>query len=206
MKKNLIIIGAGGHGKVVADTAKIMNKWENIYFLDNDTTLCNVVGIDVIGQASDWYNYIDDNDIFVAIGDNTIRKKIISLLEENKANIATLIHPAAVIADKVTISYGSIVMAGTVINSSTEIGKGCIINTSSSIDHDNLIGEYVHISPGVHTAGNVSIGGLSWLGIGSTVSNNVKINEECIVGAGAVVVKDLTEPGIYLGVPARRVN
>jgi acetyltransferase-like isoleucine patch superfamily enzyme len=97
-------------------------------------------------------------------------------------------------------------MAGVVINSSTKIGKGCIINTSSSLEHDNVIEDYVHISPGVRLAGTVRIGKGSWLGIGSVVSNNVNICSGCKVGAGAVVVKDITEPGTYVGVPVRKID
>lgn len=96
-------------------------------------------------------------------------------------------------------------MAGVVINSSTKIGKGCIINTSSSIDHDNIIGDYVHISPGVKLAGAVNIGRESWLGIGSIVINNISITSGCILGASTVVVKNIPESGTYIGVPARRV-
>ena len=96
-------------------------------------------------------------------------------------------------------------MAGVVINCCTRIGKGCIINTGATIDHDNLIEDYVHISPGAHLAGTVKVGQGSWLGIGSVVSNNVNITSGCKVGAGAVVVKDITEPGTYVGVPVRRV-
>ncbi|MPN11845.1 UDP-N-acetylbacillosamine N-acetyltransferase [bioreactor metagenome] len=97
-------------------------------------------------------------------------------------------------------------MAGVVINSSTRIGKGCIINTNSSIDHDNILGDYVHISPGSCIAGTVSIDNACWLGTGSVISNNINICGNCIIGAGAVVVKNITESGTYIGVPARRID
>jgi acetyltransferase-like isoleucine patch superfamily enzyme len=97
-------------------------------------------------------------------------------------------------------------MAGVVINSASVIGRGCIINTSSNLDHDNLIGDYVHISPGVRTAGNVSINKGTWLGIGSIVSNNVNICSGCTVGAGALVVKDIADPGTYVGIPVKNVK
>jgi len=202
MNKKLIIIGAGGHGKVAADIAKKMNRWEHIYFLDNDISLSSVLGIKIIGHSSDWIKYTDDHDLFVAIGNNSIRKNIITQLEHIKASIVTLIHPTAVLAEQVDISPGTIVMAGVVINSCTSIGKGSIINTCSSVDHDCIIGEYVHISPGVRIAGNVMIGGLSWLGIGSTVINNVEITGDCIIGAGSVVISNIIEQGTYLGIPA----
>ena len=104
------------------------------------------------------------------------------------------------------MDIGTAVMAGVVINNSSRIGKGCIINTSSSLDHDNFIEDYVHISPGVRTAGSVNIGKGTWLGIGSVVSNNANICSGCIVGAGAVVLKDISESGTYVGVPARKID
>ena len=97
-------------------------------------------------------------------------------------------------------------MASVVINTSSKVGKGCILNTSSSVDHDNLIRDYVHISPGARTGGNVNIGNGTWLGIGSLVSNNVNICSGCILGAGSVTVKDLEESGTYVGVPVRKID
>ncbi|MEK4251412.1 acetyltransferase [Paenibacillus sp. FSL W7-1287] len=202
MNQNLIIIGAGGHGKVAADIAMKMKKWDRISFLDDNVSKKEALGIPIIDTITNWPEYEQQCDFFVAIGNNTIRKNIMTQLEGNKASIATLIHPSAIIGEQVLIEYGTVVMAGSVINSCTKIAKGCIINTSSSIDHDNNIGEYVHISPGVHIAGNVNIGALSWLGIGSTVINDVEIASNCTIGAGAVVINTINEQGTYLGIPA----
>ena len=206
MKDKLIIIGASGHGKVVADIAIKMNKWQSIAFLDDDESIKTSMGLEVIGRTTDAFTYKDEADFFVAIGSNTTREKIQEKLIEEGINVICLIHPSAVIGTNVEIGFGSVVMAGVVINSSSRIGNGCIINTSSSIDHDNVIENYVHISPGVNMAGTVKVGKRSWLGIGSVVSNNVNICSGCKVGAGAVVVKDITEPGTYVGVPVRRVD
>lgn len=206
MKDKLLIIGASGHGKVIADIALKMNKWKSIAFLDDDESIKSSMGIAVIGKSADAFKYIKDYDIFVAIGNNVTREKIQEKLEAEGANIPTLVHPNAVIGEQVKFGNGTVVMAGVVINCCTEIGKGCIINTGSTIDHDNLIEDYVHISPGVHTAGTVKIGKGTWLGVGSKVSNNLNIISGCKVGAGAVVVKDITEAGTYVGVPARRVD
>lgn len=206
MKVKLLIIGASGHGKVVADIAMKMNKWKSISFLDDDENIKYSMGIEVIGKSTDAYKYIKDYDMFVAIGNNATREKIQEKLEAEGANIPTLIHPNAVIGERVRFGAGTVVMAGTVINCCTEVGKGCIINTGSTIDHDNFIEDYVHLSPGVHTAGTVKIGKGTWIGIGSVVSNNLNITSGCKVGAGAVVVKDITEAGTYVGVPARRVG
>ena len=96
-------------------------------------------------------------------------------------------------------------MAGAVINCCTKIGKGCIINTASTVDHDNVIEDYVHVSPGAHLAGTVKVGRGTWLGAGSVVSNNINITHSCKIGAGAVVIRDITESRTYVGVPVRRI-
>ena len=206
MKDKLIIIGASGHGKVVADIAIKMNKWQSIAFLDDDESIKTSMGLEVIGRTADAFTYKDKADFFVAIGSNATREKIQEKLIDEGLNVVSLIHPSAVVGTDVEIGIGTVVMAGVVTNSSTRIGKGCIINTSSSLDHDNVIEDYVHISPGVNMAGTVKVGNGSWIGIGSVISNNVNICSGCKVGAGAVVVKDITEPGTYVGVPVRRVD
>ena len=205
MNDRLLIIGASGHGKVVADIAIKMNKWQSVAFLDDDESIKFSMRLEVIGKSSEAFAYINDADIFVAIGSNGTREKIQEKLEAEGASIPVLVHPHVVIGTDVELGVGTTVMAGVVINSSTKIGKGCIINTGATLDHDNVIEDYVHISPGANLAGTVKIGKGSWIGIGSTVSNNINITSGCIVGAGAVVVSDITEPGTYVGVPARRV-
>lgn len=206
MKNKLIIIGASGHGKVVADIAIKMNKWQSIAFLDDDESIKTSMELEVIGKTADAFTYKEEADFFVAIGNNATREKVQEKLIEEGLNVVSLIHPNSVIGTDVEIGIGSVVMAGVVINSSSRIGKGCIVNTSSSLDHDNVIKDYVHISPGVMTAGSVEIGKSTWLGIGSVVINNVNICSGCKVGAGAVVVKDITEPGTYVGVPVRKID
>jgi len=206
MKNKLLIIGASGHGKVVADVAIKMDRWSEISFLDDNEDIKSSMGIWVIGKVSDVSKYIDEYDIFIGIGNNAIRKDVHEKLEGISASIPTLIHPSAIIGEQVELGIGTVVMAGAVINCCTKIGKGCIINTGSTIDHDNVIEDFVHISPGVHLAGTVKVKQYSWLGIGSVVSNNVCITSRCLTGAGTVVVKDIVESGTYVGVPARRVK
>ena len=198
--KQLVIIGASGHGKVIADIAK-NNGYNQILFLDDKENLTECGGYQVIGKTSDFINY--DCDFFVAIGNAHVRAKILQELISAGKSIATLVHPDAVIGENVKIDKGTVVMAGAVINPSTTIGEGCIINTCASVDHNNIIGDFVHISVGAHTAGTVVIGDYTWLGIGAVVSNNISICKDCMIGAGAVVVKDITESGTYIGVPAK---
>jgi sugar O-acyltransferase (sialic acid O-acetyltransferase NeuD family) len=206
MKNKLLIIGASGHGKVVADIALKMNQWQNVAFLDDDKSIKTSMGLEVIGTSDDVFTHIDEYEIFVGIGNNTTRQRIHERLETFGASIPNLIHPKAVIGNQVDIGTGTVVMAGVVINCCTKIGRGCIINTGSTIDHDNCIEDYVHISPGSHLAGTVKVGQGSWLGIGSVVSNNVNITSGCIVGAGAVVVNDIKESGVYIGAPVKKVK
>lgn len=206
MKKNLLILGAGGHGKVVADIALRMNRWQHIGFIDDNECIETDMTLEVIGRPSDVLTYMDKADFVVAIGNNTIRENIQEKLESIGASIATLIHPSAIIGKDVSIGKGTVVMAGAVINCSTKIGKGCIINTSCSLDHDNLIEDYVHISPGSNLAGTVKVGRSSWIGIGSVISNNITICNSCIVGAGSVVIRCINESGTYVGVPVKKIK
>ena len=204
MNKRLVIIGAGGHGKVVADIAK-NNGYEDIVFIDDNKALTACGNYPVIGSIEEAFRYTD-RDFVVAIGNAKIRQKVQSMLTERGLQIATLIHPNAVIGEHVTISEGSVVMAGVVVNPYTKIGRGCILNTCSSLDHDCIIGDFVHISVGAHVAGTVTIGDRSWIGIGASVSNNMGIVSDCMIGAGAVVIHDLCESGTYIGVPVKKVN
>jgi sugar O-acyltransferase (sialic acid O-acetyltransferase NeuD family) len=205
MKKKLLIIGASGHGKVVADIALKMNKWQRVAFLDDDENIKFSMGLEVLGTSSEVSKYIEEYNVFVGVGNNTTRQKIQCMLEKLGADIPVLIHPHAVIGEQVEIANGTALMAGTIVNCSTKIGKGCIVNTGSTIDHDNCIEDFVHVSPGTHLAGTVFIGKRSWLGIGSIISNNINITNDCQLGAGSVVIRDITDPGVYVGAPVRRV-
>lgn len=197
----LIIIGASGHGKVVADIA-VKNGYTDIVFLDGDPGRRECFGFPVLGPDSMAAEL--EGDLFVAVGNAAARKR---LTEMNAGrNFPTLIHPDAVTADGVKIGEGTVIMAGAVVNPDARIGRGCIINTCSSVDHDCVIMDYCHIAVGAHIAGTVTVGESTWIGAGATVSNNVSVCGGCMIGAGAVVVKDIAEPGTYIGVPARIVR
>lgn len=200
-KNRLIIIGASGHGRVVADIAKKCG-YEDIIFLDSDPTITSCSGYPVLGQDS-MANQLK-GDLFIAVGNGQIRKK---LMEREAGRVfPVLIHPSAIVADDVKIEDGSVVMAGAVINPGAKIGKGVIINTCASVDHDCVVSNYSHISVGAHIAGTVEIGECTWIGAGATVSNNVHICDNCMIGAGSVVIKNIDEPGTYVGVPARKIK
>lgn len=194
--KKIIIIGAGGHGRVVSETAKL-NGYKEIDFLDDADKQT------AVGKVSDFIKYIDEADFIVAIGSNAVRMKIQSDLKKSGANIVSLIHPNAIVSESVSIGKGTVVMAGAVINAGAVIGDGTIINTCASVDHDCKIGDFSHISVGARICGMVGIGDCTWIGAGATVINNINICNGSTVGAGAVVVKDINEIGTYVGVPAK---
>ncbi len=198
----LIIIGAGGHGKVVADIAMKSGNYQSISFLD-DVEIEGEMAVPVIGKSVDFERYISSSDIFVAIGDSQTRSEFVEKLLSLGAKVPTLIHPTATIGCNVEIGAGTSIMAGVVINPCTSIGKGVIVNTCSSVDHDCVVEDYCHIAVGVHVAGTVRIGEKVLIGAGATIKNNVSICDNCIVGAGAVVVSDINEKGTYFGVPAK---
>ncbi len=200
--KKLAIIGASGHGKVVADIALLCG-YDEVVFLDDNPEIKTVGEYSVLGNRQMAAELAAKGcDFVVGIGNASIREKIQNEITSKGCNVVTLVHPNAIVAFDVILGIGTVVMAGAVINAGSIIGQGCIINTCASIDHDNIIGDYCHISVGSHTAGTVVMGERSWLGIGAVVSNNLNICNDCMIGAGAVVISDLTEPGTFVGVPA----
>lgn len=202
MPKDVIIIGAGGHAKVIADIITKSND-NLIGFLDDNLSLQgNQIYLDkkVIGTTKDIDKY-KEYYFVIGIGNNSTRENIAT---NHDLKWYTAIHPSAIIANEVSIEEGSVIMAGAIINTGTKIGKHCIINTKSSIDHDNIIEDYVHISPGATLAGTVHIKEKTWVCAGTTIINNIKIAKNNIIGAGSVVIKDISEEnGTYIGVPAK---
>jgi sugar O-acyltransferase (sialic acid O-acetyltransferase NeuD family) len=197
--KNLIIIGAGGHGKSVAWVAKTTKKWKNIYFLDDHTYNGQVIGI-----LADRVKY-KDHDFFIGVGDNKLRKELYLLLKKEGYSLPSIISPSSDITSA-KVGDGSIIMNRCFINVETIIQEGVIINNQVLIEHDCLISSFVHISPSVNVAGSTKIGELTWIGIGSNIIQNLDITNNVIVGAGSTVIESIQKPGTYVGAPARLVN
>ena len=169
--KKLIIIGASGHGKVVADIA-VRCGYEITGFLDDNDSLTELAGYPVLGRTSDALKYMPESEFVIAIGSNTVREKIDLNYE---LRWATLIHPRAVIGMDTEIGEGTVVMANAVINPGSRIGRHCIINTGAIIEHDNIIGNYSHISPNAALTGTVSVGNKVHIGAGAVIRNNISI-------------------------------
>ena len=200
MKDKLLIIGAGGHGRVVADIAEATGKYSEIAFLD-DGVIEKIPRFPVLGGSAIAVEKKTEYEVIVAIGNSKVRNKIMENLD---VDFAILIHPAAVIGSEVSIGEGTVIMPGAIVNTGSNIGKGVIINTASSVDHDCEIGDYCHVAVGAHLCGNVQVKEHTWIGAGATVIQGTEICDNCMIGAGAVVVKKIEEAGIYVGVPARR--
>jgi sugar O-acyltransferase (sialic acid O-acetyltransferase NeuD family) len=199
--RKLALIGAGGHGRVVRETA-LISGWDEIDFFDDHLEIDpskNIVG------SVDYFlaNMQQYDGVVVAIGNNKIRAALYLMLENAGANFATIIHPFSFISDSAFIGLGSVVMAGVIVNSKVIIGRGSILNTSCSIDHDCEIGDFVHLCPGVHLAGGVCINSESWIGISSSIIQNIKIDKSVFVAAGSLVISDVSSGNSVRGVPAK---
>ena len=201
--KKLAIVGASGHGKVVAEIAEL-NGWAVCFFDDAFPSLTQLEHWPVVGNTQTLIESMEEfSAAFIAIGNNVIRQAKQYSLQEFGLEFPVLIHPSAQISRYATIESGTVVMAGAVINPFAKIGGGCIVNTSATIDHDCEINDGVHISPGAHLAGGVKVGSLSWVGIGACVRQYLTIGEAAMIGAGAVVVSDVVDKTMVKGVPAR---
>lgn len=207
MNKKVIIIGAGGHAKVIADIVE-KSKDKVLGFLDDNLAINTIIikkkDIKVLGKVKECIKFVNENpdiEFIIGIGNNKKRKDIAN---QNKLNYYTAINPSSQIAVDVDIGRGTVIMANACINTSTKIGEHCIVNTGAIVEHDNKINDYVHISPNATLCGTVEVGELTHIGAGAIINNNHNICNNCIIGAGAVVVKDIKESGVYVGIPAKK--
>ena len=200
--KKVVIVGAAGHSKVIADIIR-KNGDFIVGFLDDDVSKTGkpFLGSTILGLCSDYEKFSDDCQFFVAIGDNEVRKKLALMV---KGPFYTAIHPTAIISEDVEIGAGSCVMAGAIINPGTKIGEHSIINSGAIVEHDCTVGSFTHVCPHGTVCGESRIGNQVWIGSGCTVIHDMTVCDNVTLGAGAVVVKSLNEPGTYVGVPAKK--
>ena len=206
MTKELAILGASGHGKVVADIAEQLG-YKVSFYDDAYPNKTHIVHWPIYGTFKDLIalnntNTTLRNDVVVAIGNNEIRQKKIFLQQKNSFNLITLVHPTAVISPYASIAPGTVVFASAVVNAFAEVGVGCIINTSAVVEHDCSIDDFSHICPNAALAGGVSVGAKSWVGIGCQVKQLITIGDNCIIGAGSTVINNIPNNTIAYGSPA----
>ena len=200
MKGSLVIIGAGGHAKVVIGTLQEIGHSISAVYDDN----ANKWGDEILGVPITGPTAASENEPFttgiIAIGDNSTRKKIARSL---KLQWLTIVHPTAYVHRSVKLGSGTVVFAGAIIQPETVVGDHVIVNTGASVDHDCMVGDFVHLAPGVHLSGEVQVDEGAFLGIGSSVIPGIKIGSWTTLGAGGVAVRDLPSNKVALGVPAK---
>ena len=197
----MYLFGASGHGKVIKDILNA-NGVKVEAFVDDNLNVNECGGHLVLHDATGL------SPIIVSIGVNRIRKMIVERLKENNPTIVygIAIHPSAIVSPSAKIGEGTVVMAGAVINADAVIGKHCIVNTGATVDHDCVIEDYCHIAPGVHISGGTHVGEGSWIGVGSSVIQCLNIGKNCMIGAGSVVVKDISDNVTAFGCPAKVIK
>ena len=198
--KRLVVVGAGGHAKVVIATA-LAAGWEIAEVLDDDPARHGEVllGYRVAGATESRLRDPDATCV-IAIGSNKTRRRVAG---GARCRFATLVHPTAHVHESVQLGAGTVIFAGVVIQPAVRIGSQVIVNTAASIDHDCTLGEAVHVAPGARLAGGVYVGDETLFGIGAVAIPSVRIGERSIVGAGAVVVRDVPPDVVVTGAPAR---
>jgi sugar O-acyltransferase (sialic acid O-acetyltransferase NeuD family) len=205
---SLLILGAGGHAKVVAETALTNNPSSRVAFLD-DRPLTSILGWPVLGPLDQALHPLIQAQFpagLVAIGHSATRLRWLAQLQSAGYQLPLLIHPSAWISPSAEIGPGSVVFSQAAVQAHAVIGFGSILNTGCSVDHDSQLSAGVHICPGARLGGEVQVGARSWIGIGASVIQQVRIGSDVTVGAGAAVVRDLPNGVTAVGVPARVVS
>ena len=216
MKKNkeirdLYIIGAGGFGREVAWLVERINEvspvWNLKGFIDDNESIWGSKedGYPVLGGC-EYLKNMEDVYVVCAVGSAKVRKQIIDKLADSRIKYATLVDPAVIMSKRVYIGEGSIICAGTIITVDVTIGRHVIINLDCTLGHDDIVEDYVTIYPSVNVSGNVRIGQMSELGTGVQIIQGKNIVSETVIGAGAVVVKDINKSGTYVGVPSKKID
>ena len=210
--KNILILGASGHGRVVMDCVEQEGKYKVMGFLDSYKRKDTIInGYDVLGSERELLYLSETLNIYgiiIAIGDNWTRhllaKRVSSIMPDIK--FVSTIHPSATIGKDVVIGAGSVVLPGTIVNTNCRIGKHCILNTNSSLDHDSVMEDFSSLAPRVCTGGNLVLGEFSAICLGANVIENISIRPHSVIGAGSLVIRDVPSHTLAFGLPARAVR
>lgn len=203
-----IVVGTGGHSKVVIDILKASNE-KIIGMVDDFIQENHLFGIPILGtidKIEEIIMKIPDAYFIVAIGDNQSRKMVVKQLNNHSINFGTAIHPSAIIGSNVLINKGTVIMPNTVINAGAIIGEHVILNTACTVDHDCHIESYSHLSPGVHLAGNVTVGEGVHLGIGTNIIQGIAVGTYSVIGAGSCVIDNVPANVVAVGCPAKVIK
>ena len=203
--RRLVLVGAGGHAKVVLEVFRAMGGFEIIGFVDPNSAAPAVLGVPVLGgdEVLETLRGQGVELAFVALGDNRLRQNVGAHLRAVGFTLPAAIHPSAQVSPSATIGEGAVVMANATVGTETAIDEFAILNTGALVDHDNHICAASHVAPGCALAGNVTVGERAFVGVGSAVRPGIRIGADAVVGAGSAVVSDIPVSGRVAGVPAR---
>jgi sugar O-acyltransferase (sialic acid O-acetyltransferase NeuD family) len=202
LKKPVAIIGYSGHAYVIIDIFLNAGRLVTAY-CDAEEKLRNPYHLQYLGKESEVINKLKKFDFFACVGHNGIRQKIHLQMSELLRNPINAIHPSAVISSSVKMQDGIMIAANSTINPLVEIGRGVILNTSCSVDHECIIGDFAHIAPGAVLCGNVKVGKGSFVGANAVIRQGITIGNNVMIGAGAVIVKDLPDNVVVVGNPQK---
>ena len=203
----LAILGASGHGKVIADSAEASGFRDIVFFDDAWPGIAMNGPWEVVGTTQDLLlNLASYASVVVAIGNNAIRHTKLKALLSADAPVVSIVHPSAIVSPHSSLGVGSVVFAGAVVNAGADIGAGAIINTNAVIEHDCVLGISCHISPGGVLAGGVRLGERVWVGANASVRQLVSVGDNSVVGMGAVVTRDVAANITVVGNPARPIK
>jgi UDP-perosamine 4-acetyltransferase len=207
--RDIVIIGSGGHSRSVISIVKMARKWRKVSIIDTRYSgdIETILGVPVVGGME----FLDTvkvsiTDIFIAIGDNFLRRDMISLIINKGFKTPNLIHANSTLDQDVTLGYGNFIGSGANLGPDVKIGNGNIINTLANLDHESKIGNYNQLSPSSVLCGRSVIGNLAFLGANSTIIDGLEIADKTIIGAGAVVIHNIENSGMtFAGVPAKTI-
>jgi sugar O-acyltransferase (sialic acid O-acetyltransferase NeuD family) len=199
----LLIVGGGGHGRVVADAALTTGAWSVIHFVDDRVGVV-VPGFEVVGTSADLQRLVKKGaTAAVGVGDARVRLELLDKCVQAGFEVPVIAHRSAVVSVQASVGAGSVMFAHSAVNPGAKLGRGCIVNTGATVDHDCQLAEGVHVCPGAHLGGDVHVGARTWIGIGACVKQGVRIGSDVVIGAGAAVVSDVESGSTVVGVPAR---
>ncbi len=202
---SFVILGAGGHGRVVAECAHSADLHVLGYIDDNPQLIGKpFIGLTVLGTSVRLGdNDLSDSGVILGVGCNQTRLRLAHHYLDRSRSLPVVQHARSWVSPSATCGAGTVIMANATVQTLSRIGIACIINTNASVDHDCILGDGVHIAPGAHLAGHVTVGSGSHIGIGASVIEGIHIGKDCLVAAGAVVIRDVADGQRVAGVPAQ---
>ncbi|MEZ6136803.1 MAG: acetyltransferase [Pirellulaceae bacterium] len=204
----LVILGAGGHAKMVIEAARSGGQYQPTVCLSaSANSPASILGVPIVEETDSQLRLLAKRQLWavVAIGENRLRQRLQHKLSEFRFAIATIVASTAWLSPSARIGAGSVLMPNSSVGAEVELGLGVIVNTNASVDHDGRVEEFAHLAPGAHLAGNVHIGARAFVGLGTSIIPTRRIGADAVIGAGATIIRDVPPNETWVGCPARPV-